>query len=411
MPPLNPLDALGDLFGKPAPEEATSAAREGHFIDDDDDLFRTTGAGLRDLTGNTLRRAQDLSVELYRKNPLANRIIKIYTTYMAGEGFALVAHNPDVQAVIDEFWDAERNDMAMNHRRFARDYLLNGEAPHPVATDETGNTTIGYIDPQRIDHVNSSPANRLILESLVIRKQGAEEVLDIFLAGPDLAPVHVFIHGGYWQSRTKDDFSFVALGLVPLGAHVVVVNYALAPAADMDEIVRQNRAALAWVWRNADSFAGDRDRLYVSGHSAGGHLVAMAMATDWPAFGDGLPGDLVNGGCAISGLYDLEPIRLSYLNEALGLDAAAAARNSPTRSPPRGSQPLIVAVGEAEPEEYQRQADEYLAAVAAAGGRGEKYVARGLNHYSIIDEFLRPDSPLAQAAARQMGPHAGGGSV
>ena len=238
-----------------------------------------------------------------------------------------------------------------------------------------------------------------------------EETLDIFLAGPDLAPIHVFIHGGYWQSRTKDDFSFVALGLVPLGAHVVVVNYALAPAADIDEIVRQNRAALAWVWRNAGSFKGDRDRLYVSGHSAGGHLVAMAMATDWPAFGEGLPGDLVRGGCAISGLYDLEPIRLCYRNAALGLDAAAAARNSPTQWPPRGTQPLIVAVGETEPEEYQRQADEYLAVVAAAGGHGERYLAPGLNHYSIIDEFMRPDSPLAQAAARQMGLQAARGSI
>lgn len=186
MRSFNPVNALGDLFSKPAPEEATSRPREAHFIDGDDDLFRTTGAGLRDLTGNTLRRAQDLSVELYRKNPLANRIIKIYTTYMAGEGFALEAHNPDVQAAIDEFWDAERNDMAMNHRRFARDYLLNGEAPHPVATDDTGNTTIGYIDPQRIDHVNASSLNRLILESIVIRKQGGEQILDIVRREQDI---------------------------------------------------------------------------------------------------------------------------------------------------------------------------------------------------------------------------------
>ena len=186
MRSFNPVNALGDLFSKPAPEEATSRPREAHFIDGDDDLFRTTGAGLRDLTGNTLRRAQDLSVELYRKNPLANRIIKIYTTYMAGEGFALEAHNPDVQAAIDEFWGAERNDMAMNHRRFARDYLLNGEAPHPVATDDTGNTTIGYIDPQRIDHVNASSLNRLILESIVIRKQGGEQILDIVRREQDI---------------------------------------------------------------------------------------------------------------------------------------------------------------------------------------------------------------------------------
>ena len=231
----------------------------------------------------------------------------------------------------------------------------------------------------------------------------ADEVLDIFLADSTPAPVHVFIHGGYWHSRTKDDFLFVALGLVPLGAHAVVVNYALASAVDMDEIVRQNRAALEWVWRNADAFGGDRQELYISGHSAGGHLVGMAMATDWPRFGDGLPADLVTAGCAISGLYDLEPIRLSYLNADVGLDAAAAARNSPTLAPPRGPQPIIVAVGETESEEYHRQADDYLAAVAAAGGSGEKYVAAGLNHYSIVEEFMRPNSRLAQVVARQMG--------
>ena len=127
------------------------------------------------------------------------------------------------------------------------------------------------------------------------------------------------------------------------------------------------------------------------------------MATDWPLFGDGLPTDLINGGCAISGLYDLEPIRFSYLNEALGLDAAAAARNSPVQVPAPGPQPLVVAVGEAESEEYHRQVDDYLATVASAGGNAEKYTAPGLNHYSIIGEFTRPDSKLAQIAARQMG--------
>lgn len=117
---------------------------------------------------------------------------------------------------------------------------------------------------------------------------GPEETLDIFPAGESPAPVHVFIHGGYWQQRTKDDFSFVAQGLVPLRAHTVVINYALAPQVTMDEIVRQNRAALAWIWRNAPDFGGDPDRIFVSGHSAGGHLAAMVMAADWTAFGDHL---------------------------------------------------------------------------------------------------------------------------
>jgi arylformamidase len=132
-------------------------------------------------------------------------------------------------------------------------------------------------------------------------------------------------------------------------------------------------------------------------------MVATMMATDWPRFGGGMPAGLVAGGCGISGLCDLEPIRLSYLNEVVKLDTADVARNSPILVPPRGREPLIVAVGETESEEYHRQADDYLAAVVAADGNGEKYVAPNLNHYSIIDEFLRPESLLAQATAQKMG--------
>jgi hypothetical protein len=146
-----------------------------NYIDKDDAYYRAYGATLRDLTGNTLRRAQDISVDLYRKNPLANRIVKIYTTFMAGEGFAINAANPDVQAITDEFWYAERNEMDLNHRRFARDWLLYGEAHHPVAVDETGNTTIGFIDPQRVERITTSDLNQLILESVVLLRGGTGE--------------------------------------------------------------------------------------------------------------------------------------------------------------------------------------------------------------------------------------------
>ena len=136
------------------------------------------------------------------------------------------------------------------------------------------------------------------------------ERLDVFLPdGPGPAPVHVFIHGGYWHRLDKADFSFVVRGLRPAGAVTVVVNYGLIPAIDMDTLVRQCRTAVAWVHAHAAEIGGDPARIFVSGHSAGGHLTAMLLATDWTTLGR--PADVVKGGVAISGLYDLEPIRLA----------------------------------------------------------------------------------------------------
>ena len=155
------------------------------------------------------------------------------------------------------------------------------------------------------------------------------ETLDIFPAEEPDAPILIMIHGGYWYSLDKHHDSFVAEGCRPYGVATVVINYGLAPDYRMDEIVRQNRAAGAWVWRNAASFGGDPSRIHALGQSAGGHLAAMLLATDWPAFGADLPADLVKSAVSISGIYDLEPIRLCYLNDKVGMDEAEARRNSP----------------------------------------------------------------------------------
>src|SRR5206468_5269114 len=128
------------------------------------------------------------------------------------------------------------------------------------------------------------------------------ERLDVFLPqAPGPAPVHVFVHGGYWHRLDKADFSFVARGLLPAGAAVVVINYALIPTVKMAELVSQCRASIAWVHRHAASFGGDPRRIFVSGHSAGGHLVAMLISTDWGS--ESLPADVIKAGCGCSGLY------------------------------------------------------------------------------------------------------------
>ena len=240
----------------------------------------------------------------------------------------------------------------------------------------------------------------------------AEETLDIYLPeNPEAisggatggAPINVFLHGGYWFSRHKDDFRFLARGLVPSGAILVIVNYALVPSVNLDELVRQCRAAVAWTRENAETFGGDPGRIFVSGHSAGGHLTAMMMATDWPGFGGGLDAGLVKGGCALSGIYDLEPIRLSFMQETLGFTPEQVESNSPLSLSPTTPAPLIVGVGADESEEFLRHAETFAAAWKNQATPCDLMVLPGMNHFTILGEFSDPESELTKAVAEQMG--------
>jgi arylformamidase len=227
------------------------------------------------------------------------------------------------------------------------------------------------------------------------------ERLDIFPAERPNAPIHLFIHGGYWQMLDKKSHSFIAEPFIKAGCAVVVINYTLAPEADMDEIVRQSRAAIAWTFNNARTFNADPSRIYLSGHSAGGHLVAMMMATDWMDEW-GLAADPIKGGCAISGIFDLEPIRLCYLNEAIGMDKQASRRNSPIYHLPKGAAPLIVSVGSLETDEFLRHASEFSTALEDAGHPYECLVLPGHHHYSVVQELGKEKSILIDAIFRQM---------
>ena len=170
------------------------------------------------------------------------------------------------------------------------------------------------------------------------------------------------------MTRTLRDLrnvSVVGVGLHPyqrpsdtpytaLGVHFISVNFSLLPTVTMDVLIRQCRDAIAWVWRNAETFGGDRDRIFVHGKSSGAHVGAMMAITDWRAEYD-LPADLVKGALLVSGMYDLEPVRLTFRNEWLKLDAEGAARNSPIRHIPDNGCPLIVGMGSLETDEFRRQ--------------------------------------------------------
>ncbi len=215
---------------------------------------------------------------------------------------------------------------------------------------------------------------------------GPRQRLDVFSCGTAGAPTLVFIHGGYWQQNDKEPFAFLGEGLLPAGFNLAVVEYTLAPAARMDGIVGEIRASVAWVIDHAKELGGDPQRVFVSGHSAGGHLTAMAMADA-----------RVAGGVAISGIYDLEPIRLNYLNEKLNLDAAEAERNSPMLHLPSRAAPLVVTVGLGELPELIRQSEEFAAAWRTRGLPGEYVPLTGHDHFSILDELARPDGKLVAA--------------
>ena len=232
----------------------------------------------------------------------------------------------------------------------------------------------------------------------------AEETLDIYLPeNPTAAPINIFLHGGYWFSRHKNDFRFLARGLVPSGAIMVVVNYALVPSVDLDELVRQCRAATAWTYANAQSFGGDGSRIYVSGHSAGGQLTAMMMMTDWPAFESELPADLVKVGAALSGIYDLAPIPMTFMQENLAFTSDQVSRNSPEFFAPATDAPLIIAVGGDESDEFRRQSEALTKAWSEKGTDCSLMELPGINHFTILGEYADPESALSRAVQKQMG--------
>lgn len=229
--------------------------------------------------------------------------------------------------------------------------------------------------------------------------EASGERLDYFPTSRSDAPLLVFIHGGWWRSLDKSDFSFIAPAYTRAGFNVALTNYTLAPHASVAEIVMQQVRAIAWLYRNAEKYDFDPNRIVVAGHSAGAHLTAMLMAAVWPVLGEDLPPDLVKGGILLSGVYDLEPVRhADFVNVDLKLTENDIAILSPALMPQAHPAPFLTAFGGLESEEFHRQTA--LIVDNWKDTHAGDIPLPGVNHLTICDAFADPDHPLFEATAK-----------
>ena len=227
--------------------------------------------------------------------------------------------------------------------------------------------------------------------------------LDVFPSKSINAPVHVFIHGGYWRAAhiNKSVYSHIAGPLIAAGATVVLLDYDLCPQVRITDIVDQIKTAMTWIYKNIQKYNGDRKRIFVSGHSAGGHLTAMMMTTDWWQERR-LPRNLIKGTVLLSGLFDIEPHRHTDLQQDIRLTAREAKSMSPMYLIPVSKGATILAVGENEPDLFHWQSLQYAAQLRKHGIKAEYVSLPGDNHFSITERLCKAREPLTQALISQM---------
>jgi len=228
------------------------------------------------------------------------------------------------------------------------------------------------------------------------------ETMDVFLPKGGSKALLMFIHGGYWRSLDKKQHAFVAPPFVDAGVAVASINYSLCPAVSMEHIVKQMIAAAVFLYRNASDFDIPRRRMYVAGHSAGGHLAAMALACAWPQASPGLPRKVFQGALSISGLYDLRVLTsVPSINDDLRMTPESAIRLSPALMDPPTDAPLCIAVGGQEIGGFKDQ--HRIIAQAWPDNIGVDVPCPEDNHFSILDKFADGQSELFRASMQMMG--------
>ncbi len=230
----------------------------------------------------------------------------------------------------------------------------------------------------------------------------SRETLDIFPAEKPNAKVMVFIHGGYWYKNTAADFYMIAKAFRNYHVTTVLVNYPLMPEYPMEQLVHSCSKAISWVYKNIAAYEGDPDQIYVSGHSAGGHLAAMMLTTNWSSFHLEMGNDTLKGVFAISGLYNLLPVQKCYVNDVLQMDEASAFRNSPVNLSAYSKCPLFLAYGGVETAEYREQSKELFQRWNTDGNNRQLLEINGTDHFSILATMLDAQSVLHRKILQMM---------
>ncbi|HEV2546169.1 MAG TPA: alpha/beta hydrolase [Stellaceae bacterium] len=288
------------------------------------------------------------------------------------------------------------------HEKGPRVFLDYDQVELDAAYDQTAYAPLEGQILKRIGSLSAAAQERLGAPQREVYGPSEIEKLDIYRTSHAKAPI--FVHGGAWRGGSAKAYAYIAEMFVRAGAHCVALDFVNVKetGGDLRPMAAQVRRAIAWTHQNAARFDGDPQRLYIGGHSSGGHLCAVALVTEWEKE-FGLPTDAVKGGLCMSGLYDLQPVRLSSRSSYVHISDEIEHALSPARHIDRLRVPIVVTYGGDETPEFQRQNRDFAAAVIAAGKPAELIEAPHFNHFEMMESIGNPYGPNGRAALKLMG--------